>query len=71
VHGTGHASFTTSPDGSEDWIVYHTKKDTEPGWNRYIFAQPFTWGKEGSPQFGEPVTRDSVLAVPSGQNGCS
>lgn len=71
VHGVGHASFTTSPDGSEDWIVYHTKKDTEPGWNRYIFTQPFTWGEDGNPQFGEPVTPDSVLAVPSGQHGCA
>jgi hypothetical protein len=23
VIGPGHNSFTTSPDGSQDWIVYH------------------------------------------------
>ncbi|MFB6249076.1 MAG: family 43 glycosylhydrolase [Salinibacter sp.] len=71
VHGVGHASFTTSPDGTEDWIVYHTKKDTEPGWDRMIFAQPFTWGERGNPQFGTPTPPDSVLSVPSGQRKCS
>src|SRR5690625_5898620 len=25
IFGVGHASFTTSPDGSENWIYYHTK----------------------------------------------
>jgi len=70
VHGTGHASFTTSPDGTEDWIVYHSKKTTEPGWNRFIRTQPFTWGEDGNPQFGQPVPPDSAIAVPSGQEGC-
>lgn len=71
VHGVGHASYTTSPDGSEDWIVYHSKKDTEPGWDRFVLTQPFTWGEEGNPQFGTPTTPGSTLAVPSGQNDCS
>lgn len=70
VHGTGHASFTTSPNGTENWIVYHTKKTTEPGWDRFIFTQPFTWGEDGNPQFGAPPPPDSMLTVPSGQNGC-
>lgn len=26
IHGVGHASFTTSPDGNEYWIYYHSKK---------------------------------------------
>ena len=25
IYTTGHCSFTTSPDGSEDWIIYHAK----------------------------------------------
>jgi GH43 family beta-xylosidase len=70
VHGVGHASFTTSPDGTEDWIVYHTKKTTEPGWDRFIFAQPFTWGESGNPQFGPPAPPGSTLSVPPGQSGC-
>jgi GH43 family beta-xylosidase len=23
VYSVGHCSFTTSPDGTEDWLVYH------------------------------------------------
>lgn len=30
AYGVGHASFTTSPDGSEDWIVYHGSQSTIP-----------------------------------------
>lgn len=70
VHGVGHASFTTSPDDTENWIVYHTKKSTEPGWERAIMTQPFQWGEDGAPMFGEPVPSGEVIAVPSGQGGC-
>ena len=66
VHGVGHASFTTSPDGSEHWIVYHSKKATDPGWDRSIRMQPFSWNPDGSPDFGEPVNTGVPLEVPSG-----
>lgn len=67
VHGTGHASFTTSPDGTEDWIVYHSKRTTTPGWDRVIRMQEFTWNADGSPSFGTPVEPNSYIALPSGQ----
>lgn len=66
VHGVGHASYTTSPDGSEEWIVYHTKIDTRPGWRRVVHMQPFTWGR-GGPDFGLPVPAGVPLPVPSGE----
>ena len=66
VYGVGHASFTVSPDGTEDWIVYHAKKGPEPGWDRVIRTQPFTWSADGSPHFGRPVPPGQALAVPSG-----
>lgn len=66
VHGVGHASFTTSPDDTEDWIVYHTKIDTVPGWRRVVHLQPFAWSEEG-PDFGEAVPAGVPLAVPSGE----
>jgi hypothetical protein len=28
VYGPGHASFTTSPNGTEHWIVYHALNDS-------------------------------------------
>ena len=65
--GVGHNCFTTSPDGSEDWIVYHAKVDRAPGWRRMIFAQPFRWTDDGLPDFGRPVAAGELLPLPSGQ----
>lgn len=67
VYGTGHASFTTSPDGSENWIAFHTKVDEEPGWNRVVHLQPFSWNEDGSPDFGLPVQPGKELQRPSGE----
>ncbi|GAM85845.1 hypothetical protein ANO11243_038530 [Dothideomycetidae sp. 11243] len=55
VYGVGHASFTKSPDGSEDWIVYHGMRNPWNGWTaRTIRAQKFTWNSDGSPSFPRP-----------------
>lgn len=67
VYGVGHASYTTSPDGEENWIVYHTKVRPEPGWERVIHMQPFTWHEDGSPYFGTPLQPGITTAKPSGQ----
>lgn len=67
VFGVGHASFTTSPDGREDWIVYHAKRATTPGWDRDIREQQFTWNADGSPNFGVPVTVGAPIARPAGE----
>ena len=67
VYGVGHASFTKSPDGTEDWIVYHAKSNDDPGWDdRVIRMQKFTWKADGTPNFGTPVP-SGQLAVPAGQ----
>ena len=67
VFGVGHASFTTSPDGSEQWIVYHAKRRAAPGWDRVIQAQKFDWNLDGSPNFGTPMSPGVRMKVPSGQ----
>lgn len=67
VLGAGHACFTTSPDGKEDWIVFHTKTRPQHGWNdRVVHMQPFTW-RDGFPHFGEPVQPGQPIPVPSGE----
>lgn len=71
VFGVGHCSFTTSPDGSEDWIVYHAKKSTTPGWQRDIRMQRFSWKANGAPDFGVPVPAGVPLQVPAGEKSGS
>lgn len=65
VFGPGHASFVTSPDGTQDWIVYHAAKYSGSGWNRNIRIQPFTWHSDGSPNFGVPVNEGVPLEEPA------
>ena len=67
VYGVGHASFTTSPDGTQNWIVYHSKVSTTPGWDRVIRMQPFDWNADGSPHFGTPVPSGVRIPLPSGE----
>ncbi len=66
VHGVGHASFTTSPDGTEHWIAYHTKVSPDPGWERVIHLQPFSWNRDSSPDFGDPIPAGISIPKPSG-----
>ena len=67
VYGVGHVSFTKSPDGTEDWILYHTKTSTTPGWDRVIHAQKFGWKADGSPDFGVPVPAGQRIPRPAGE----
>jgi GH43 family beta-xylosidase len=65
--GVGHCGFTQSPDGTEDWIVFHAKLDRKPNWNRAVHIQQFSWGQTGRPIFGEPTAAGVRLARPSGE----
>ncbi|MFB5678114.1 family 43 glycosylhydrolase [Paenibacillus terreus] len=67
VYGPGHHSLTTSPDGSEDWIIYHAARWPGSGWTRNVRAQKFTWNADGTPNLGEPVDPNKPIATPSGE----
>ena len=67
VFGVGHASFTTSPDNTESWVVYHSKVSATPGWDRVVRAQKFTWSSSGAPVFGEPTPTGEKTPRPSGE----
>jgi GH43 family beta-xylosidase len=73
VYAPGHNSFFKSPDGKEDWILYHA--NAKPGQGCGNFRSPrmqkFTWNADGTPNFGIPVKEQVVLAVPSGQTRAS
>lgn len=60
-YGPGHNSFTTTPDGKTDILVYHARnyRDIigEPlkDQNRHTRAQVLHWNADGTPNFGQPV----------------
>lgn len=68
VYAPGHNSFFKSPDGKENYILYHanSKPGQGCGVHRSPRAQPFTWNEDGSPNFGEPVAENMKIPVPSG-----
>lgn len=67
VYAPGHNSFFKSPDGKEDWILYHANSQPGQGCGRFRTprAQSFSWNKDGTPKFGEPVKENTQLQVPS------
>ncbi|MDE3251203.1 MAG: glycoside hydrolase family 43 protein [Bacteroidota bacterium] len=67
VYAPGHNSFFTSPDGKENWILYHANSKPGQGCGgfRSPRAQKFSWTKEGFPDFGIPVREGVLLASPS------
>jgi GH43 family beta-xylosidase len=69
VFAPGHNGFFKSPDGTEDWLVYHANDSAGGGcdMNRTTRAQKFTWNADGTPNFGTPVALGTRLAVPSGE----
>lgn len=65
VYGPGHNGFFRSPDGREDWIVYHGRE--APASGRAARAQTFTWNADGTPNFGHPIPAGVRLRAPSGE----
>jgi GH43 family beta-xylosidase len=67
--GPGHNSFFKSPDGTEDWIIYHANSASGQGCTdtRNPRMQKFTWNADGTPNFGEPVSINTGIKKPSGE----
>lgn len=67
VYAPGHNSFFKSPDGKEDWIIYHANPGPDDGCGnkRAPNMQKYTWTKSGLPYFGKPVGK-TPLPWPSG-----
>lgn len=70
AYATGHNGFFTSPDGKESWIAYHAvdfKGGNACTQERSSRAQPFTWSRNGTPNFGVPAKTGVALPAPSGE----
>lgn len=69
--GPGHGTFFKSPDGAEDWFVYHANPVADLGCGdlRAPRAQKITWGEDGLPRFFRPSSPETQLPLPSGDPG--
>ncbi|MFI5070160.1 MAG: family 43 glycosylhydrolase [Terriglobales bacterium] len=70
VYAPGHNSFFKSPDGKEDWLIYHANSLPGQGCgaHRSPRIQRFTWNADGTPTFGVPVAAGVEIARPSGES---
>ncbi|MCX5208852.1 family 43 glycosylhydrolase [Kitasatospora sp. NBC_00240] len=73
VYAPGHNGFFTSPDGTENWIVYHANDSATGGCGngRTTRAQKFGWNADGTPNFGTPVGTGTSLAGPAGESAAT
>jgi Predicted beta-xylosidase len=71
VSGPARAGFVKSVDGTEDWMIYHSRvyKDTNRNWWRQVNIKKFDWNEDGTPNFGEPVSPYEWQNLPSGDPG--
>ncbi len=69
AYGTGHNGFFKSPDGKEDWIIYHARSLPNAGDNngRNVRIQKFIWNTDGTPNFGVPAKIGQNIEAPSGE----
>ena len=66
--GPGHNGFVKSPDGTEDWIVYHANPATGQGCGdaRTTRIQKITWSGD-TPVIGTPVAAGAPVTRPAGE----
>lgn len=68
LYGPAHNAFFKSPDGTEDWQVFHANLNEEDGCSttRKTFIQPISW-QDDMPDLGEPLPVGTEIAPPSGE----
>lgn len=66
IYAPGHNSFFKSPDGKEDWILYHANPTATDGCGvkRAPHMQKISWNKDGTPNLGKPSRKP--MKLPSG-----
>lgn len=69
AYAPGHNGFFKSPDGTEDWIIYHANNSSGQGCGdaRNPRMQKFSWKADGSPDFGAPISIGIAVTKPSGE----
>jgi GH43 family beta-xylosidase len=69
AYAPGHNSFFKSPDGKEDWIIYHANSSAGQGCGdkRSFRIQKISWSDDGFPLLGQPVSLSTYQKKPSGE----
>lgn len=70
IYAPGHASFFSSPDGTELWIAYHCYYSSNKGDRRRMRicqVQPVAFDETGFPVIGKPLANGTLIPVPSGE----
>ncbi|PXY47222.1 glycoside hydrolase family 43 protein [Flavobacterium hydrophilum] len=67
VYAPGHNSFFKSPNGKEDWILYHANSNPGEGCGvqRSPRMQQIKWDENGNPVIGEPMSEGVSIAIPA------
>uniref|UniRef100_A0AC35F6G6 C-type lectin domain-containing protein n=1 Tax=Panagrolaimus sp. PS1159 TaxID=55785 RepID=A0AC35F6G6_9BILA len=68
AYGPGHNGFFKSPDGTEDWIVYHANPQPGQGCGdiRSARIQKIGWNEDGTPFLGIPTPINVAIKKPMG-----
>ena len=66
VYAPGHNSFFKSPDGKQDWILYHANSKSGQGCGRFRSPrmQRLYWDTCGMPYLGPPLPENVILDIP-------
>jgi GH43 family beta-xylosidase len=72
VYATGHNGFFRSPDGREQWIIYHANPAAGMGCTprRAPYISKVTW-QDGAPVFAPPAAAGTRLPKPAGTHSSS
>lgn len=65
--GPGHNGFFESPDGKQNWIIYHANPKPHEGCGNFRSPriQRFNWNIDGTPTFGAPQPLGQPLEKPA------
>ncbi|KAJ4329292.1 hypothetical protein N0V84_000187 [Fusarium piperis] len=68
LYGPAHNAFFKSPDGTEDWQVFHANLNANDGCGstRKTFIQPVSW-KDDQIDLGDPLPVGVEIKAPSGE----
>ncbi|MBQ7010702.1 MAG: glycoside hydrolase family 43 protein [Clostridia bacterium] len=61
MNGTGHCCYTTSPDGSINYIIYHAYMGNDTKGDRFMIAEEYTVSADGV-KIGEGTGRPAPLS---------